>query len=710
MARVVARPWLLGGLGAVAAGEALRNGLVGAPLPLLAGVVSLVAYPVAVAGLLALLRSRVSRCDTDLFVGAGLAATATGMLSWLAVTAFGGVHGDAISAAAAVVLPALDVACLTIAVHLITLPGERPATDRFLLAGVTLLLTSHTVNVGVVAGALGPNPAGGLLAAIAVGLWAAAVLHPSWLAQVDTVRVDPGHVGWTHLPLIGAALVGMPAMLAVQTRVRAHDAPLVVGFSVCVLLTIAYIADLLRERAASAYSTHHDSLTDLPNRALFEDRLIRALAHARRVDGTVAVMFLDLDHFKNVNDSVGHSTGDALLREVAARLVSTLRDEDTVARLSGDEFAILLPHVTNFEGVVTTAKRLLEAFTEPLALGPQRLVVSPSIGIAVYPTDGDDAETLLERADTAMYRAKDKGRRTFEIYTAAMQGRAQQRLSLEASLLRAIDGDELVLEYQPKVSLRSGQVVGTEALVRWEHPEHGLLYPDSFIELAEETGIIVPLGERVLELACAQNQAWTDEGLPPMTVAVNLSGFQLQRQGVAEMVSSVLRRTRLDPELLELELTESVALSDPQAMAATLQDLHEMGVRSSIDDFGTGYSSLSYLTRLPVSSLKIDKCFVQQLPAAGADASIVMAVIAMAHSLGLEVVAEGVETNEQLAFLWAHDCDLVQGYLFSKPLRPAALATFARDLVAGGPGRLPSRRAGGREPERELEPLHVVFS
>jgi diguanylate cyclase (GGDEF)-like protein/PAS domain S-box-containing protein len=411
---------------------------------------------------------------------------------------------------------------------------------------------------------------------------------------------------------------------------------------------------------------YHDALTDLPNRTLLKDRLTVALAHGRRKGLTPAVLFLDLDEFKVVNDTVGHAEGDRLLQQVAEELTGLLRDGDTVARMGGDEFTLVLPEVACVEDAVEVAARVLQRLRRPWLLHGQEFHVTASIGIAIYPGDGEDAETLLRNADTAMYGAKKKGRDNYQLYTPEMNARIAERLALENSLRRGLELGEFVVHYQPQVNISTGQVVGVEALVRWQHPERGLILPGEFISLAEETGLIVRLGEWVLRTACAQNKAWQEAGLPPIRVAVNLSVRQFQERGLMDTVSQVLRETGLDPAFLQLEITEGAAMDDADFTITTLRNLREIGVQIAIDDFGTGHSSLAYLKRFPIDVVKIDRSFVRNLTIDATDAAIATTVIAMARSLKLQVIAEGVETEEQLAFLRAHDCDEMQGYLFAK--------------------------------------------
>jgi diguanylate cyclase (GGDEF)-like protein len=384
-------------------------------------------------------------------------------------------------------------------------------------------------------------------------------------------------------------------------------------------------------------------------------------------------LFLDADRFKTINDTLGHDAGDDLLKQIATRLTACLRAGDTVSRLAGDEFAVVLPSVENAIDTRHLAQRLLDCFVEPFRLKEQRIYITASIGVTLYPGDATTVEGLLKNADTAMYRAKDAGRNNYQFYSTDMHTHAVERLKLENALRGATERGELVLHYQPLVDLKSGQIEGMEALLRWNHPELGLVPPLEFIPLAEETGLIIPIGEWVLRSACAQTRAWQAAGLPPLRLSVNLSARQFQKDLVG-MVASVLEETGLEPKYLELELTESVVMKNPEAAVATLDALDRMGVRLSIDDFGTGYSSLSYLKRFPIDTLKVDRSFVRDIPGDADDMLITTGIIGLAHSLGIQVVAEGVETSAQLSFLRAQNCDAMQGYYFSKPLPAPAFA------------------------------------
>jgi diguanylate cyclase (GGDEF)-like protein/PAS domain S-box-containing protein len=422
---------------------------------------------------------------------------------------------------------------------------------------------------------------------------------------------------------------------------------------------------------------YHDTLTGLPNRLLFHDRLQVAVAQAHRSGQHLALLFLDLDRFKVINDSLGHGLGDRLLQEVAGRLRGSVREGDTVSRLGGDEFTMLLPGIGRAVDAAKVAEKVLDTLREPIRVEGHDLFVTASIGIAIYPEDGTVPEALVKNADTAMYRAKEQGRDNYQLYTAAMNATALERLALESALRRALSANELALHYQPLLEIASGRIHAVEALLRWHHPERGLIPPAEFIPLAEVTGLIVTMGPWILRSACAQVQAWREAGFAGLSLAVNLSARQFQQPDLAELVTRILEETGLPPRHLDLEVTESYAMQNPEQAIDTLRRLKALGVRLSIDDFGTGYSSLSYLRRFPIDTLKIDKSFVGDITRDADDATIVTAVIAMAHALKLNVVAEGVETEDQLAFLAARRCDRLQGYLFSYPLPPEE----ARELL-----------------------------
>ena len=407
---------------------------------------------------------------------------------------------------------------------------------------------------------------------------------------------------------------------------------------------------------------------DYPIALLLNDRIDQAiiLAHASAMQ--VAVLFLDLDGFKYINDSLGHSIGDKLLQSIAARLVNCVRNTDTVSRQGGDEFVVLLAEVKQPHAAAAIATKILKEISKPHSIDRHELHVTASIGVSAYPEDGTNAETLIKNADTAMYQAKENGRQGFRFFTPAMNTRAVERQSIEASLRRALERDEFTLHYQPKICLSTGAIVGAEALIRWMHPIRGMVPPAQFIPIAEDCGLILPIGKWVLRQACEQARMWVDAGYPEIGIAVNVSAAELKEGDFLEDLFAILERTRLDPGLLELELTESVLMRRVDSTVAILRTVRERGVQVAVDDFGTGYSSLSYLRIFPLDVLKIDQSFVRQIASNGSDAAIVTAVIGMARNLKLRVIAEGVETREELDFLQAHHCDEAQGYYFSRPI------------------------------------------
>ncbi len=423
------------------------------------------------------------------------------------------------------------------------------------------------------------------------------------------------------------------------------------------------------------YLANYDALTGLPNRNLFADHLQYAISLAKRNSGHLAVMFIDLDRFKEINDTLGHSVGDAFLIEVGARLKSVLRESDTVSRLGGDEFILVQPDA-DAQAAAKIVDKLLEAITLPYQVEHYALIVTASIGIAIYPHDGESLESLLRSADTAMYRAKEGGRNGFRFFTAEMQADATRHMQLVNAMRRALEQDQFHLHFQPQFSLDDDQIIGVEALLRWEHPELGAISPVEFIPVAEDCGLILPIGEWVIRAAVRQLKLWLDRGVPAMVIAVNLSAVQFRHRSLPDLVSSILADTQLPAELLELELTESVAMHDPQGAIEVMNNLDERGIRMSIDDFGTGYSSLNYLKKFRVYKLKIDKSFIQDISTDSEDRAIVAAIISMSRSLGLKVIAEGVETAEQLEFLREQGCDEAQGYFLSRPLPAAEMDVF----------------------------------
>jgi len=418
------------------------------------------------------------------------------------------------------------------------------------------------------------------------------------------------------------------------------------------------------------HMAYHDALTNLPNRRFFEMRLSAAIAEARVRNNIVAVLFLDLDRFKNVNDYLGHAVGDLLLQHVSGRLSTCLQKSDVVSRQGGDEFTIILEHRT-IEEISKLAATIRDELHQPFFLAGNELRISMSMGIGVYPYDGDNAVTLMKNADTALYLAKERGKNNFQFFTSELNERIARKMMLETALHHALENNEFVVHYQPQLNLETGKITGVEALIRWHHPEHGLIPPTDFIPLAEETGLIVPIGEWMLVQACRQNQHWQDQGFPPLKMGINLSARQFMQENLTEKVAHALNLTGLDPQYLDLEITESIAMQNVEHVIDKLRDLKQLGVKISIDDFGTGYSSLSYLKKFPLHTLKIAQPFVDDIATNAEDLAIVNAIIVMARSMKLNVIAEGVETPVQLELLRELQCDEVQGYLISKPV-PAA--------------------------------------
>jgi len=428
------------------------------------------------------------------------------------------------------------------------------------------------------------------------------------------------------------------------------------------------------------YLAYYDSLTGLPNRTFYKELVSRSILLAKRHRWTIAILFIDLDYFKRINDTLGHDIGDQLLRIVGDLVKTCIRKSDfiarseeeelenVVARLGGDEFIVLLNEIAHSQDASRVARRILKELARPFTLAGHEVYVTASIGIALYPLDGNNAENLLKNADVAMYHAKNQGRNNYQFYTNSMNATSLQRLDLENDLRKALDRNEFLLYYQPTVDVQTGAIIGAEALVRWKHPEKGMISPGEFIPLAEETGLIVPIGEWVLRTACNQNKAWRDAGNKPLRISVNLSSRQFDEEGLIEVVSNALHESGVDPRYLELEITESTIMKNPEKAATTLQKLKDMGMCLSIDDFGTGYSSLGNLRRFPLDTLKIDHSFVMNITTNSDDAAITTAIVAMAHSLKLRVIAEGVEAEEQQTFLRDLGCHEMQGFLFSRPV------------------------------------------
>ncbi len=458
------------------------------------------------------------------------------------------------------------------------------------------------------------------------------------------------------------------------------------------------------------FLAYYDGLTRLPNRVLFMERLNQALSTAQRQGATLAMLFLDLDRFKRINDTLGHKVGDLLLQAVSERLKKCLRStdtiargdplasSDTVARLGGDEFIVTITDIARGEDAAKIARRVMEALNEPFKLEEHEVFVGASIGISLFPHDGKDADTLLKNADSAMYHAKDAGRGTYQFYNKSMNEAALQRLAMENSLRRALERQEFLLHFQPQIDVVTGRIIGAEALVRWRHPELGMVSPGDFIPLAEETGLIMPIGEWVLRSACAQGKAWRDEGFGEMIVAVNLSGRQFRQQPLVHTVDEIVKSTGFDPRCLELEITESILVQSVDDTLTTLKRIRAMGLRVSVDDFGTGYSSLTYLKRFPIDTLKIDQSFTRDIATDAGDAAITAAIIAMSQGLKMAVIAEGVETEEQRDHLLQRGCRLMQGYLFGRPVPADQFRLLLEQQAAGQkrPARAATRRRAAR--------------
>jgi diguanylate cyclase (GGDEF)-like protein/PAS domain S-box-containing protein len=453
--------------------------------------------------------------------------------------------------------------------------------------------------------------------------------------------------------------------------IRDHD-----GQVFGVVLVFHDVSETRRMVNKMTYLAEHDFLTGLPNRLLLNDRLKQALAIARRDQEFVALLFLDLDHFKNINDTLGHEVGDQLLKMAAQRLEECLRSSDTISRQGGDEFIILLPEMNDHFAPAEVAEKLLAAASSPYQVGVHDIRATASIGIAVFPDDGEDADTLTKSADSAMYHAKNLGRNNYQFFTRVMNERVSQLTEMEHSLRRAVERGEFLLYYQPKIDIATGQVVGAEALLRWQHPEWGMVAPDRFISIAENSGLIHPIGTWVLREACRQNLAWQQAGMLPITISINVSTVQLRHKNFLQEVTQIVQLSGLAPHFLEIEITESVAIEGEKQAIDWLKTLHDMGMGISIDDFGTGYSSLSYLKMLPVDTVKIDKSFIRDINTDPSDATIISAIINMSHGLQLKVIAEGVESAAQLDYLQANGCDQFQGYLASRPVPPEEFVRF----------------------------------
>jgi diguanylate cyclase (GGDEF)-like protein len=472
-----------------------------------------------------------------------------------------------------------------------------------------------------------------------------------------------------HLRLLNADLEKQAAELS-QTNLRLQEE----------------VKERVRSEEQIQYLAYHDGLTSLPNRSLFSKLLNHGISQAHRRKKELAVLFIDLDRFKNINDTLGHDAGDTLLKEIGQRLKQCLRDSDTVARLGGDEFVVLLEELDDQKHVSVVAHKIQTSLVMPFATLGQEFHVTASIGISTYPTDGEDEQTLMKNADIAMYRAKEEGKNNFQFYSKELNEHSLERLTMESNLRRALERNEFRLHYQPKIDLRSGQITGVEALLRWQHPDLGMVAPAQFITMAEETGLIVPIGKWVLQTACRQNKAWQDQGLPRLSMAVNLSARQFSDENLLQDITSIVKESEMDPTLLELEITESMLMLNVEKAIRTLDALNEMGIRLAIDDFGTGYSSLSTLKRFPINSIKVDRSFIRDLPGGADDQSITEAIIAMGRTLSMTVIAEGVETKEQADYLRAQSCDEYQGFYFKKAMPADELAMLLQTLPPAASG------------------------
>lgn len=514
-----------------------------------------------------------------------------------------------------------------------------------------------------------------------------AVVHDNITIRLEDMSKDPRSAGFPlhHPPMKSLLAVPVSHGGRVYGRIylsdkedgtpfSADDELLTQSFAHSLSLVLdnaREMQEIQRAQQNLDYMAHFDALTGLPNRTLFSDRLHQAIAHVHRYHDMVAVMFLDLDNFKNINDTLGHGTGDMLLKAAAQRILSCLREGDTVARLGGDEFIVMLPDIADIQNAAQVAEKILDTLDCAFDIAQLELYISASIGISIYPNDAREIEGLLANADTAMYHAKKLGKHNYQFFTANMNVRAQHHMQMEKQLRRALERDELLLHYQPQIDTRTGRITGMEALLRWNNPELGLVPPADFIPVAEETGLIVPIGNWVLHTACTQARAWQSADMP-IRIAVNLSGKQFQhhhRQQLLNNVTDALEKTGLSPDLLELEITESIMMEYLDSTLDILDEMKKMGIRFSIDDFGTGYSSLSHLKRLPIHALKIDRSFIQDIFDDPNDAAITAAIIAMAQKMNLEVIAEGVETRGQLQCLCSLGCHAIQGYYFSRPVQ-----------------------------------------
>jgi diguanylate cyclase (GGDEF)-like protein len=653
-------------------------------------VAGVIAAALLITGLMTLVRDRTGSWDIDSLLEATLAASFAVFLVWAGLVQRS-TPVDRAAMTFGLARPGMDLVVVLLALR--QLQGDD--VSRFCavpwrcVAGAAL--GQVVADIARSAAPLGgPHIAGGLVAPLVLGTWtllATAGLHPDAAGDPGLIVAPPSRLDLGRLSLVMAAALAGPIIGTAEIAQgrRLHGEGIAVGTVILTCLGLIYLVRRVEEGARSRHLALHDDVTGLPNRLLFCDRVSSALVQAERTGEITGLLFLDLDRFKVINGRLGHAAGNELLHLVGQRLAQVMGDDDIVARLAGDEFTVLLPRLPDGDAVMARVDRARAAFVAPFRVAGGDLLVTASMGIAIAPDDAEGVEALLANAEAAMCRAKAAGRDTYRLYVPEMHTRARKRVVLRSGLDAAISGDELVLHYQPKIDLRTGALVGMEALARWQHPQRGLVQANEFISLAEETGLIIPLGEWALNAACAQTQQWRQAG-HDLIVSVNVSPRQFQQQRMADVVARILRRTGLEAHALELEFTESAVLDNPTAIISTLQDIKTMGVSCLIDDFGTGRSALSYLAQLPIDALKIDKSFICKIARGEDEDRMVVALIALGHQLRLAVSAEGVETLEQLTFLQGHGCDTMQGYLISQPLPAAEFAALLSELptIAGG--------------------------
>ncbi len=644
-------------------------------------------------GLLALLRSRAPGHAFVLMVGESLVPLALAFLIWVAALQLPSVAGyGSLPVTIAIATVAADLSFVSIAGLLWRFDDEERSVFVLLCCGLWLIAAS--TGLEAVRSWLGGTIGARVPVAVAIaglGFWLAGAVHEGMGVGAPASPRIPAALGdRRRFVIAGLVLMTGPVLIAEYAQRGTIRKPMWMagGTAVVLALVTSYLLRLAGRAGRLEELAQRDELTGVALRRLFHDRLSQSLARSRREGRGLIVVFVDLDRFKQINDSLGHAAGNDVLRAAAVRLEQVVGRLGFVGRVGGDEFTAFVGDLEPDDDGSGVCAAIIDAFEQPFTAQRQDVFVTASVGAARYPEGGRDADTLLRNADTAMYKAKRRGRDAFELYRPETNRRARDRVSIESRLHHAIDRGELRLHYQPKVGLRDGLMVGVEALIRWEDPKEGLLLPGTFIHLAEESGLIVRLDEWALEEACKQAMEWQRNGLGELSVAVNLSARDFRHRKVEDMVASVLRRTGLDPRSLELELTESLAKDDPDRTRATLMDLRDMGVQSSIDDFGVGYSSLSSLATLPFDKLKIDKSFVERITD-GRQYALITSVIALGHGLDLEVTAEGVETVQQMEFLQAHGCDVMQGFLFSPALPADQLERlFMLERVGNAPGRL----------------------